>query len=433
VARTVVLAIADYARERRAQAQQKRRDVQPRIPRSRMYAAVRAYATVVQRDLQVAVVIGDVLAGRPTIYSTFLAYDEVAHHSGLERHDSLAVLAQVDRQIARIEQALAAAPRPYRVVVLSDHGQSQGATFLQRYGITLEQLVSQSCDAAGKIAVETGTDDAEALSYLSASLTEIGRDDTRPGRAVDRATRGRQDSKGAVTLELPETRAPRGSVVRRKRDEPAPAPVPEAAEGEIPELSVMASGNLGIVSFPREPGRVTLERINELHPKLIPALRAHPGIGFLLVRSEKDGPVVLGATGIHYLDDGEVEGDDPLAPYGATAAAHVARTDSFPRCPDIVLNSTYWADTDEVAAFEELVGSHGGLGGGQSHPFVMFPSDLPYPRKEVVGCENLHQVLRMWLWALGHEAFAADGNGQRSIDAPSSSTATSTSGASSAT
>jgi hypothetical protein len=107
---------------------------------------VRAWGTVVQRDLQVATVIGDVLAGRPSIYTTFLAYDEVAHHSGIERADAMAVLHDLDRQIARISKACAEAPRPYRLVVLSDHGQSQGETFKNRFGQTLEDLVRGACD-----------------------------------------------------------------------------------------------------------------------------------------------------------------------------------------------------------------------------------------------------------------------------------------------
>ena len=77
---------------------------------------MRAWATVVQRDLQVAAVVGDVLAGRPVVYTTFLAYDEVAHHSGIERADALAVLRDLDRQIARIAARLRrrAAPLPAR-------------------------------------------------------------------------------------------------------------------------------------------------------------------------------------------------------------------------------------------------------------------------------------------------------------------------------
>lgn len=50
----------------------------------------------------------------------------------------------------------------------------------------------------------------------------------------------------------------------------------------------------------------------------------------MLVRSERDGAVALGEDGIHYLDQGRVEGEDPLAPFGPHAADHVRRTDSYP-------------------------------------------------------------------------------------------------------
>jgi uncharacterized membrane protein YvlD (DUF360 family) len=414
VARTLVLAIAEIASERHAQAQQRRRDVQPRIQRPRHYAVVRAWATVVQRDLQVAAVVGDMMAGRPVVYTTFLAYDEVAHHSGVERADALAVLRQVDRQLARVERAVADAPRPYRLVVLADHGQSQGATFLQRYGITLEELVRSACgltDVSDDVHAAAGGE-AEAAAYMGAGLTELARDDTVAGRAVERATRRRR-ADGVVTV---------GADARREsaaRDDDA-----------LPELSVMASGCLGLISFPREPGRVTLERIEELYPRLLPALRDHPGIGFVHLRSERGGAVVIGARGTHHLEDGRVEGDDPLGPFGTNAADHVRRTDAFPHCPDIMLNSTWWEESGEVAAFEELVGSHGGMGGGQGFPFVLFPSELPWPDDPVVGAEGVHRIFRGWLAGLGHDSYDPHASAS---DAPGSSTRTSTSGASSAT
>jgi uncharacterized membrane protein YvlD (DUF360 family) len=381
VARTIVLALADIGRERRAARAQVRDDVRPRIARSRTYSLMRAWATVVQRDLQVATVIGDLLAGRPAVYTTFLAYDEVAHHSGIERPDALAVLHDLDRQIARIATACADAPRPYRLVVLSDHGQSQGETFRDRYGHTLEELVRESCDAGHVFAAIGGDDDA--LSYLSAGLTEVARDDTVAGRAVRTATRG-QVADGAVMLE------------ERGRQEADPG-----AEKELPELSVMASGCLGLVSFPRLPGRVPLERIEELYPALIPALRDHPGIGFVMVRSAVDGPLAIGARGIHHLESGRVDGEDPLAPFGPNAARHLRRTDSFPHCADLMINSAYWPRFGEVAAFEELVGSHGGLGGTQSFPLVLHPVDLEWPEGEVVGAEAINRILRGWLVAMG--------------------------------
>jgi len=59
-----------------------------------------------------------------------------------------------------------------------------------------------------------------------------------------------------------------------------------------------------------------------------------------------------------------------------------------------------------VAAFEHLVGSHGGLGGEQTHPFVLYPADLPDPPGLIQGADELHKVLRGWLAHLGHDAFA---------------------------
>ncbi len=384
VARTLVLVLADVGRERRAARSQVRDDVRPRIPRSRSYALVRAWGTVVQRDLQVAAVVGDVLAGRPVVYTTFLAYDEVAHHSGIERHDALAVLRDLDRQIARIATACAEAPRPYRLVVLSDHGQSQGETFLDRYGETLEDLVRSACDGS-TIAAEGGDDDA--LSYLSAGLTEVARDDTVAAGAVRIATQGRREG-GVVTLDAD----PRREV--------------EKAHGqEVPEISVMASGCLGLISFPREPGRVSLERLDALYPKLLPALRDHPGIGFVLVRSERSGAVVVGKGGTRFLDEDRVEGEDPLADFGPNAAEHVRRTDGFPHCADLMVNSAFWPEFGEVAAFEELVGSHGGMGGTQSFPFVLHPSELAWPEEDVVGAERVHRIFRSWLAQLGHPGY----------------------------
>ena len=122
----------------------------------------------------------------------------------------------------------------------------------------------------------------------------------------------------------------------------------------------MASGCLGLVTFPREPGRVTLERIEEICPRLVPTLAGHPGIGFVLVRSEHDGAVVIGARGVHFLDRDAWWATTRSRRSGRTPPHHVRRTDGFPHCPDILVNSTYWAESDEVAAFEELVGSHGG-------------------------------------------------------------------------
>ena len=384
VLRTAALVAREVVSERWAAIQQKRRGVEPRIHRSTLYALMRAWATIIQRDLQVASVIADMYAGLPVAYTTFLAYDEVAHHSGIERPDALSTLRAVDRQIGRIAAARPDAPRPYRLVVLSDHGQSQGATFKDRYGITLEELVREA--AAAPVAAAAHHD--EALGYLGASLTEASGGASRAARVVRRTAR-RRTVDGAVQLERGDATSGGGG------DEP-------------PEVVAMASGCLGLISFPREPGRMTAERLAERYPQVLPTLRAHPGIGFVLVRSEQHGALVLGARGAHYLDEGRVEGEDPLAPFGPNAARHVKRTDGFPHCADLMVNSTYWHDLDEVAAFEELVGSHGGLGGTQAYPFLLHPVELALPDGALVGAEAVHRELRRWLVQLGHPEYAQE-------------------------
>jgi uncharacterized membrane protein YvlD (DUF360 family) len=380
VALTFMRCLGEIVVERVAAIEQRRRDVRPRIKRGGSYPLVRAFATVIQLDLQVAAVTADVLAGRPVVYTTFLAYDEVAHHSGIERPDTLAVLRRVDRAIERIAAAVAHAPRPYELVVLADHGQSQGATFLQRYDESLEQLVRRLVGDGDAVVAETAASD-ESRGQLTAGLAELGTRPSVTGRAA--------------------------KAIAARRDELESADRDTLPSGDLPEVAVMASGNLGLISFPREPGRVTLEQLEERRPGLLDGLRTHPGIGFVLVRSAVDGAVVLGARGRHLLDRGIVEGEDPLAPFGPRAADHVRRSDRFERCPDVVVNSTYWEDVDEVAAFEELVGSHGGLGGSQALPFVLHPSRLAWPEQQVVGAGTVHRIFCGWLHELGHDGYDA--------------------------
>src|SRR5918996_2774956 len=206
VTRTVALVIGDIAQELFFAAQQRRRDVRPRIKRTFGYAFMRAWGTVVQRDLQVSAVIGDLYAGRPVGYTTFLAYDEVAHHSGVERVDTLAVLRRLDRQIARIEAAAADADRDYRLVVLGRPGAAQGATFLDRYGTSLGDLVEDACETADVRAEEAHSD--ESASYLAASLTEASQADNMAARRIRASTRGRSVD-GEVRLdESSEERSP---------------------------------------------------------------------------------------------------------------------------------------------------------------------------------------------------------------------------------
>jgi hypothetical protein len=75
---------------------------------------------------------------------------------------------------------------------------------------------------------------------------------------------------------------------------------------------------------------------------------------------------------------------------------------SMAEAPDLYVNSTIDPDTLDVAAFEPLVGCHGGLGGWQDRAFVMAPPGLLAPPAPIVGGDDLHQHLVAILELLGH-------------------------------
>src|SRR5262249_39114687 len=81
-----------------AAARHRRGDVRPRGHRGGGYPFLRAAMCVGVRDLIVFAVLTDMMRGRPAVYATFSSYDEVAHHSGLERADTLEALRKLDQQ-----------------------------------------------------------------------------------------------------------------------------------------------------------------------------------------------------------------------------------------------------------------------------------------------------------------------------------------------
>ncbi|MFM8884468.1 MAG: phage holin family protein [Solirubrobacterales bacterium] len=388
--RTLTLCFHDIFLEKVAYWRQKRSGAE-HVNRGGIYPLLRCTITVIMRDLNSAILLADIVEGVPVSYATYVGYDEVAHHSGIREPDAFAALKRLDRQLLRLERACAQAPRPYNIVVLSDHGQTQGRPFRQRCGQTLEEVVEAACsgEVSAPVAVE------ESWGVLGAWLADLGSDEGPAGRFVKRATRDRM-ADDTVAL------GPNRELLEQK------AGLSGEEDEERPETIVLASGCLGLVSFPRVPGRMTAEQIEELHPGLLATLAGHPDIGWVMVSSEADGAVVLGAEGSHRLSDDHVEGVDPLTGYGEHAADHLRRTDGFEHCPDILVNGAYDPQTGEVAPFEEFMGSHGGLGGTQMSPFALVPSQWSDPQGPIVGAASMHHQLKDWMAESGLEIAASD-------------------------
>ena len=369
LARALTLTLAEMAKEMFQARRQIRQGVEPRVHRGGAYIALRGVTNVMLRDLNVALTVEAMMRGNKAIYVDLVDYDEIAHHAGVTRPESLASLHGLDQVVGTLDSFArsGSAPRNYQIVLVSDHGQSQGATFLQRYGVTLGEFVEQHAHGA---ALTAGEADQEARGRVRALVLGLG-DKTLAGRFADRA-----------------------------------APDANPSDDDTLGIAVVGSGNLGAVWFTDSPDRLNLGDLEAQHPGLIEALATHPGVGFVVVAAGS-GPVAIGKNGVVNLETGDVTGEDPLLPW-PDARADYARVSAFSSAPDIYVNSLYDATLGEVAAFEELVGCHGGLGGWQTRPLLVHPTDwtvdedLTGASGLLVGADAVHRQLVRWLEQLGH-------------------------------
>ena len=358
-----------------AGAQKRRKDKYQAPARNFAYAFLRGFLGPILHDLVTFTVISDVLRGLPAIYALYSAYDDLAHFAGMYTPEAFEELNETDRYFARVENALQYAPRPYHIVVLSDHGQTIGPQFKAAYGCSLEELVRDLI----KEDISYSDSHKDNWDELNALASESANDNTRTAGLIRRMLSSRT-KEGVVNVEPKEKSAEK-----------------EQEDAKKAKVVVMGSGSTGLIYFTDSPTRMTFEQIQDRYPELILGLQDNPGVGFILVRSEAQGDIVIGKHGVHYLKDDRVEGKvDPLAVFGPNAADHLRRESSYSNCPDLVVSSVYDPETQEMPGFENQVSHHGGMGGPQSYPFLLRPTVLPYDGTPIIGAENVHHLLRRW-------------------------------------
>ncbi|WP_394350259.1 phage holin family protein [uncultured Methanobrevibacter sp.] len=351
-ARIFVLFLAEMVLEVISQIKHKVKNIRPRIHRGILYIPTRAGTNVFMREINTATLIGDMMVGDVDIaYSTYLGYDEIAHHSGIRDEDSWFALKGMDRQIKRLIDANKYCPRDYKIVIQSDHGQANGATFKQRYGESFEDFIKSLLPQ-----------DMTLFAKMSSNEEHYAETFVPFSKQIDQ-------------------------IKNRSKEE-------EKQELSDSEVIVLASGNLAMVYLTQWKHRLTYEELNDLFPELLPEILKNEYIGFIVVKSSQKGDMAIGKDGIYYLDSGEIEGENPLEGFGSNIVMHIKRNSSFKYTPDILVNSFYDAENDEVCAFEELVGSHGGAGGTQSKPFILYPSDWDVPDGEIIGAESIYHILK---------------------------------------
>ncbi len=374
--RSFTLFLGEFTKERIQARRTRRSGITPQMHRGLKYAGMRAASNVLLRDVNVSLIIEEMYRGTNVIYADFTDYDELAHHCGPERVESFEALDGVDRAISTIKKAAQDAPRPYKFIVLSDHGQSLGLTFKQRYGKTIGEVVRDNM--SGRATLIQAKTQAEGSTFVNSFLSEITRS-RGIGPTVARAALASKTTDGVVNLD----------------EEELPPP------SDPSTIAVVGSGNLGLVYFTGHDHRLTFGELEELHPGLIAAVAAHPGVAILMVKTKDHGAVVLGHAGVRYLDEDRVEGEDPTTLFGPHTIMSLKREDAMAHAPDLLLLSQYDPELGEVAAFEELIGSHGGLGGPQTEPFILHPIEWQLDEDVPLGAPAIYRNIRKWLESIG--------------------------------
>ena len=393
--RLFILFLWDIILELKSALVHKLKNIRPRLRRSIVYATVRAGANVVLREVATDVLTSEILTGNiDTAYATYMGYDEIAHHSGVEDDDVWIALKKIDHQFTKIISAIEMSDRDYKLVILSDHGQSKGATFKQRYGITLGNYVRKLLpDDLKMFKTEYNIDhfrdaiipENKQLKNIKEKMGNI-RDGLFEDTESHQKAREKIESKQFANLKNEYSNSLdyiRGHEISEQSTKKA----------EDSELIVLGSGNMGLIYLTQWKQRLNYEEIVMLFPDLIPGIVNHSGIGFILINSIENGGMVIGQDGIYYLESDEVVGKNPLEGFGENAARHLKRQNSFENMPDILVNSFYDEKLDEVCAFEELIGSHGGLGGNQTKPFILYPSEWENPG-DLIGAESIYEFLK---------------------------------------
>ncbi|ROS77168.1 alkaline phosphatase family protein [Cellulomonas sp. PhB143] len=446
LARALVGTVAETLKEVYQGWQQAVRGVRPRVGRLGWFPVLRGVSNVVLRDLNVSLVAGELLRGVPTVFVDLVDYDEIAHHAGPVRPESLRALEGLDRVVGLLSRVAEVAPRRYEIVVLSDHGQSLGEVFAEVAGRSFREEVELLMGEPDHDVHARAASDDEDWGAVNAALNALSRS-PEPRMAVgpsgDHRERRHRDPRARVPAPAVVAAAARpvppvppppdqGAPVARDlpmvpdaqdaqdaRDLPM---VPDAQDAQdapdLPEVAVVGSGNLGLVWFPRSPVRLRGDEVRARWPRLLPGLLAHPAVGVVVclepprrVETGDEGPdvVAYGRAGRRDLVTGDVEGDDPLEPYGTRAAPDLLRAARMTSTGDLIVVSSV-DEAGLVHAFEGLVGSHGGLGGAQGEALLVRPTGFEVPdglreevdgRRMLVGAESVHERLVAWSRELG--------------------------------
>jgi hypothetical protein len=349
-----------------------------------IFPFIRILSNVVVRELQTMAILLDVYLGVPIIYSTFMQYDELAHHFGPSSKQALVDLRRTDARIAEIwRMAQLAGGRGYDLVILSDHGMTPALSYRVQYGESLGTTVQLILDETVK-----GAEPPRSLASYSED-TEYADIGPEVVEAVAQLTPASFGARSAVRrfrdwlrsrYGLREIIFPEKYRIDRTND-----------------VVVTYSSCLALVYFAATEQRLSLEQITadprwaRLHDRLI----AHPGIG-LVATISLGGVNLAGKHGRAILRDGQVEivnGENPLEIFGTEpyVLRAVESLVNQPNAGDVVLFGSF--DGYDIISFDDQVGAHGSAGGDQVYPFIISPERIGLANESLEDARDIHRTV----------------------------------------
>ncbi len=343
-----------------------------------VHPLLRVVSNVILREIETFAVLVDVYRGVPAIYATYSGYDVLAHHFGVDSMAARQAVHDIDHRIGQIYRLTRAhLSRPYVMVVLSDHGETPSQPFAQRFGRSLGEHISEQLGRS-VLLVEHADGEEQPLAQARFLLEEM--------RDVE--SHLRPITAGVV-------RRIRNLVQRRLTKDRSEAPDWDLSHQC--HVVVKSSGSLAHVYFNLTPRRLDLSEVSAAFPGLIVRLLAHEGI-WMIVAREGQQTLVMSREGILTLDDASgqrVEGQNPLLRLAEPdeASLQVRRVASFPTCGDLMLFGAYDPARDRVICFENQWASHGGLGGSQDRPFIIYPKRFGWDLSQVHNSSDMYPLL----------------------------------------
>lgn len=347
------------------------------LPFIGIFPLLRIFSNVIFREIETFAVLVDIYRGVPAIYATYYGYDELAHHFGIHSMAAHQALRDIDgcvRQIDRLRRA--SLSRPYALFILSDHGLTPAVPFEERYKQTLGQYI---LGLLGKevILIEHGEGEQQYLAQTHYLLDELKAIEANLSPAAARVAR-RIRVLVRRRLSMPNNELPSWNV-QRKHD-----------------VVVKSSGSLAHVYFNVAKQPLDLSEIAAAFPDLVIKLLENEGI-WLVVARERDQVLIMSQQGILTYDATGVphlEGENPLQrlPEPWHAAEQIRRLARFPQSGDLILFGNYDPQGDIVICFERQWASHGGLGGAQDYPFILYPRYLNWDLSSVQNSHDLYPL-----------------------------------------